>query len=295
MRKEPLFSRYGYYGFLLDSNALLHREAVVAARHVLGEFLRARSLQAEVRVLDLACGGLPITLSEAMGAFPGQTFDYTGVDINTDQVELASRFRFANNVTASLPIEGNAWEPSLLDVSAGFDLVYSGMNLHHGTPEEIHFLAMELRKIMRRPGLFISHDVYRPDDTLYRRRPDRNPENPAESWQLVDSRRLSRYRAGVCGIAEDGERAEPSWRRDYLQRMHETLLARGGEPDGAQSTVAHMRERDYPISLAEFRAVFTEQGFEVSNRRYDAPGEPMAPYIGFCAAILREWGPASDI
>ena len=68
--------------------------------------------------------------------------------------------------------------------------------------------------------------------------------------------------------------------------MREALLARGGDPVGADSTVAHMRERDYPISAAEFRGIFEDVGFSANTRHYDAPGEPMAPYVAFCTAAI---------
>jgi hypothetical protein len=70
--------------------------------------------------------------------------------------------------------------------------------------------------------------------------------------------------------------------------MLETLLARGGDPGGAESTVAHMRERDHPISQQELDLILSGLGFRVGVGRCDAPGEPMAPYVAFCAARLVE-------
>jgi SAM-dependent methyltransferase len=286
MRREPLFSRSGYYRFLLECNALLHRQAAAATRAVLAERLEPIVPGRTVRVLDLACGGLPLTIAEVMGAFPAYSFDYTGVDLNPDQVAEAGRYRFPANVTASRVLEGNAWDLDALGVGEGFDLVYSGMNLHHGTPEELCFLGLQLLRLLARPGIFVSHDVYRPSDTPYRRRPDANPADPGESWRLVRKKRLCRAGVLASAVPEDLSPEEPAWRLDYLGRMGETLIARGGDWEGAESTVAHMRERDYPISPEELCRIFGNLGFRADARYYDAPEEPMAPYIAFCTAAL---------
>lgn len=288
MRREPLFSRSGYYRYLLDINVLLHREAAAATRRALEDWRRSHPTGRTVRVLDLACGGLPLTIAEVMAGLPGLDFDYTGVDINPDQVSDARRFRFPANVVARRLMEGNAWDLESLGLPGGFDLIYSGMNLHHGTPEEIHFLGLQLRGLLARPGLFFSHDVYRPDGTRYRRRPDADPRKPSESWRLVPPERLRETGIPPASLPEDRAPQEPQWRLDYLRRMLETLLARGGDPDGAETTVAHMRERDYPISHQELDLILSGLGFRVSAGRYDAPGEPMAPYVAFCAARLPE-------
>jgi hypothetical protein len=286
MRREPLFSRSGYYRFLLDCNVLLHREAAAAARAALAGWPGTPRSGSGVRVLDLACGGVPLTIAGVMGAFPDLDFHYTGVDVNPDQVSEASRFPFPPNVVASRVVEGNAWDLPALGLDQGFHLVYSGMNLHHGTPEEIRFLGLGIRALLARPGLFLGHDVYRPSDTLYRRRPDADPADPGCSWRLVSPDRLREAGIRPATMAEDAAPEEPPWRLDYLRRMGETLVARGGDPRGAASTVAHMRERDYPVSTGEFRRIFAELGFRAESRAYDVPDEPMAPYIGFCTATL---------
>ena len=110
MRREALFSRSGFYGFLLQSNVLLHREAtrdaIAAVRPLLGSDRNHRA----IAVLDLACGGWPVTISDLMAAYPEHEFHYTGVDINPDQVSLAaSTFPFPDNVSEKRLIEGNAW------------------------------------------------------------------------------------------------------------------------------------------------------------------------------------------
>ena len=74
MRREELFSQSGFYGFLLQSNVLLHREAVADAVEAVGVVLGDLGSDEPVGVLDLACGGWPVTISEVMEAFPATRF-----------------------------------------------------------------------------------------------------------------------------------------------------------------------------------------------------------------------------
>lgn len=266
----------------------MHREAAAVATDALAPMLRTRRCDEPIRVLDLACGGWPTSIAGVMAAFPEYDFDYTGVDINPDQVELASSlFVFPDNVSSVRILEGNAWDLAALPISRGYDLIFSGMNLHHGTPEELLYLARQLRGILASDGLFLSHDVYRPDSQPYRRRPDVNPDDAAESFALIESERLAGAGIAPLGIAEDARSGEPDWRKDYLARMGRTLLARGGDADGTESTVAHMRQRDYPVSTQELSEILRLAGLSVRVRRFDGSGEPLAPYLAFCVARVR--------
>ena len=283
MRREELFSRSGFYGFLLKSNVLLHREAARAAIDAFRPVVAAQG-RTTVPVLDLACGGWPVTIAEVMAAFPGARFHYTGIDINPDQVALAaSRFRFPDNVVSSRIIEGNAWELDVLDIEAASALIFSGMNLHHGTLREIWYLGRQLRSRLRQGGVFFSHDVYRPDNEPYRLR----PENiDGECASLVAPQRLAG--AGIPDLHAgcDTSVAEPAWRVEYLHRMYRTLIERGAEPAGARSTVGHMRSRDYPLSTAELRSIMERHGFRVRVKRYDDSPEPLGPFVATCTLTL---------
>ena len=277
MRREELFSRSGFYGFLLKSNVLLHREAAEAGIAALASVLELLPEDETVSVLDLACGGWPVTIAEIMGAFPQYSFSYTGIDINPDQVALAGeRFPFPDNVAVTRLIEGNAWELDPLQVDDRHQLIFSGMNLHHGTPEEIYYLGLQLRERLGAGGIVFSHDVYRPDDTPYRPRP---PIIDGDTSWLVDPVRLAWGDVPRFDILQDNSPAEPAWRIDYIERMRSTLIARGGDPAGAQRTAQHMRNRDYPISSRELRTIMEDLGFAVHIRRYDDSAEPLGPYV----------------
>ena len=287
MRREELFNSSGYYRFLLDSNVLLHREAAAAATATLAPLLQERAPDQPVKVLDLACGGWPMAIAGVMAAFPRRAFEYTGVDINPDQVELASTlFEFPENVRAVRILEGNAWDLRSLGISDAYDLIFSGMNFHHGNPAELLYLAAQLRELLAADGLLFSHDVYRPDARAYRRRPDVNPDNAAESFRLIDAARIAAADLPLLTFPEDADSGEPAWREDYLMCMGRTLIARGGDPGGTNSTLAHMRQRDYPVSTQEISEILAQAGFSTRVQRYDDSNEPLGPYVACCVAHL---------
>lgn len=287
MRREALFSRSGFYGFLLKSNVLLHREATRDAIEAVRPIIGMCDKNQPVAVLDLACGGWPLAISDVMAAYPEITFHYTGVDINPDQVELAATaFSFPDNVTEKRLLEGNAWELDQLDLDQTYPLIFSGMNIHHGTPDEIAYLGLQIQQYLLPGGRFISHDVYRPDNTPYLPRP---MIIDGETASLVDPRRLST--ASLPGLDIDRPLAndEPDWRVDYLQRMRRTLQERGADPDGAESTVRHMRSRDYPISTRELRHLMEGIGFQVQVHHYEKTAEPLGPYVATCVMTRSEF------
>lgn len=280
MRREELFSRSGFYGFLLQCNVLLHREATQDAIEAARPVLARSDKNQPVAILDLACGGWPLAIADVMAAFPDIAFHYTGVDINPDQIALAATaFPFPANVTAKCLLEGNAWQLDQLELAQAYPLIFSGMNLHHGSPEEVAYLGRQVQQRLLPGGRFISHDVYRPDNTPYFPRP---MIIDGETAALVDPACLSTAHLPDTSIARQSEPAEPDWRLDYLERMRRTLLEQGADPDGAESTVRHMRSRDYPISTQELRSIMEQLGFQVQIRRYDITDEPLGPYIATC-------------
>jgi SAM-dependent methyltransferase len=280
MRREALFSRSGFYGFLLKSNVLLHREATLDAIEAVRPVLAMCDKSQPVTVLDLACGGWPLTIADVLAAYPDIAFHYTGVDINPDQVALAATaFPFPDNVTEKRLIEGNAWELDRLDLERAYPLIFSGMNIHHGTTQEVAYLGLQLQQRLMPGGRFISHDVYRPDNTPYLPRPAVIDGEPAT---LVDSRYLTAAGLQNPGITGQTEKGEPDWRVDYLARMYRTLIERGADPAGAESTTRHMRSRDYPISTRELRQLMERLGFQAEIHRYENSVEPLGPYVATC-------------
>ena len=285
MRHEAIFSKNGFYEFVLSCNVLMHREAVKRASEVIGRFLRTRPSKKIVAVLDLACGGTPVTISSVLSNCAPQAFTYTGIDINPDQVEVArSTHAYPKNVTRVHILEGNAWDMGTLALDGPYDVVFSVMNLHHGTPEEIYYLGQQLRELLSDGGLFISHDVYRPANELYQRRPSANPTNTAESFRLVDEAALSQAKVPTFALPAYVGSSEPVWRSDYFERMRCALIDRGADAAGAEATTHHMRERDYPVSVSELCMIFERLGFKTRGLRYEHSKEPLAPYIAMSVA-----------
>lgn len=282
MRREQLFSRDGFYSFVVESNVLLHREAIAQGGDLLAERLAARPAEAPVRVLDLACGGMPVTTAAWMRRFSERTFLYTGVDINPDQIEAAGRFVFPDNVTVERLLEGSAWDLRGLALTPPYDVIYVGMNLHHGTPEEIHFLARQLPDLLAPDGVFINHDWYRPADAPYQRRPDAAPDSPAESFLLVDKAALAEV--GIAPPEAAGQFDVPAWKARYRDELTALLIARGGDPEGAYSSARHIQERDYPVSVPEAVDAMRRAGLAVRGLDYGDRDVPLREYFAMLVA-----------
>lgn len=283
MRREQLFSAGGFYGFLVQSNVLLHREAVERGVEVLTRYLHGRADHRPIPVLDLACGGEPVSFAAMLARFPAYAFGYTGIDVNPDQVAAARRFAFPPNVQPARLVEGSAWDLRALPDGA-FEVAFMGMNLHHGTPEEVRFLARGLARVLTPGGVFFDHDWFRPDDEPYVRRPDRDPDDPTESLRMVEPAALAPMEMGDLDLDEAPDGHDAPWRIAYVRGLHDTLRLRGADPAGARATAHHVARRDFPIATREFRRIFETEGFRVDVLAYDDSPEPLAPYTKMSVA-----------
>ncbi len=284
MRREALFNRDGFYSFVVQSNALLHGEAVKTGIEAVRAAFCSGPSRSGLSVLDLACGGEPLAIADILAAFPQCRFDYHGVDINPDQVRGARQFPFPANVVNVRIDEGSAWDLQHLPLQRSYDLVFMGMNLHHGTPEEILFLARQLRSVMSSQALFLNHDWFRPDDEPYQRRPDHNPADSEESYQLVDPSRLAMCPAPTLDRKDEYRGAgDPDWRIEYRELLRQRLSDSAAKAAGIQTTVDHVTSRDYPISLSEFEQLFRQENFRVRILRYTGD-DPLKRFIAMPAA-----------
>ncbi len=289
MRREELFSKHGAYYLLVESNALLHRECMEYGARVAKCILEGRDASRPVRVLDLACGGMPVSMSEILGEFEELSFQYTGIDINPDQVEFASSFSgYPENFTDVQILEGSAWNLAGSGVSGKYDIIFMGVNLHHGAPEEIHFLATRLPDLLGEDGVFISHDWYRPDNEPYQRRPDRNPDDASESYLLVSPEELRSIEEPDFNFSEiSAEGNDEPWRMEFANLLRRILLDRADNTECAHTTYRHVYQRDYPISLDEFRCIMERAGLNVRIFRYKNTGEPLEKFFGMPIASKR--------
>ena len=289
MHKEKVFSKEGSYELCVRSNALMHKESIdlnyAALRDIVPELYAKHGV---IKVLDLACGAMPISLMGALSQFPDNKFEYTGIDINPDQIDKLQHYDFPSNITRVTTIAETAWELEFLSETDEFDdryhLIFTGFNLHHGTPEELAFLALEIKQRLSNDGLFLNIDAYRPETEIYTRRPDVNPENPSESYRMIPTERLShRYEF----MAKEQKLTDyPSWKLDMCQELTNIMTKAGGDESKINEVINHSMKRDFPVALSEMKMIFEEAGLKATtlplHNKY--PDNPIAEYFGTLVA-----------
>lgn len=283
MRKEKLFSKDGCYSRVVESNALFHREAIIHGSNVIKKLLNKNKSNKTLNVLDLACGAEPVSITEMLSHFPDQKFTYTGIDINPDQVNFADfQFDFPENIYETHIYEGNAWNPKscpLNDIK--YDIIFMGLNLHHGTPEEVYYLATQIDELLSPNGIYLNHDVYRPNNQPYQRRPDHHPDNINESFHLLDAKLIADIKLPEITTNELSQNyTDLTWRKTYSELLRQTLIKQNAGEECAESTYNHVNMRDYPISLEDFSYIFKKVNdkFDVNIIRY-GDTHPMMEYI----------------
>lgn len=284
MRREAFFSADAPYDVLVRSNALLHREAAERLRACL-EGMAPGPGHEVFEVLDLACGRTPVIVADAMEAMAPLPFRYVGVDINPDQVGKARDFPFPDNVVEARILEGSAWSIGHIESPARFDLVFIGMNWHHGTPEEIWYLAKQLRGRLAPAGRLVNHDCYRPDREAYLRRPESAVgAGGIVDLTVVDARELGAAAPPDFALSEQAGDARPKWKCDLIDRLERAYREHGGSDAGAEIVTAHSWERDFPVSAQEVRAILRAAGFESAVERYRSEDGPLTPYVALVTA-----------
>ena len=293
MRSEPFFNNRGQYSNLVQTNVLLHREASALATELLvGHLARsADERSGPIRWLDLACGGEPVTPARIIGALPKEPFDYTGIDINSDQIAKARQFAFPSNVTSVRLIEGNGWDLHHLPAGHAWDVAFVGMNLHHGTREEVGYFAHQLGGgRLRAGGLFLNHECVRPDNEPYVRRPDHDPVRPAEPLcviqpSVVEAAGFTRARdVASFGQALPPANPEEAWRIDLIEQLVAGFVDRGGPEAAADEIRRHQLKRDYPVSTAEIRVLLEDEGFNVVVHTFPGADSPIRRYVALVEA-----------
>lgn len=280
MKNEKAFSRDGFYRFVLDANLMLHQNVAESGRRVISRWLRTNDSKDVIRILDLACGGAPVSICNMTRHFDSFQFDYTGIDINPDQIVAAKKFDFPSNFRKIELHEGNAWNFGDLVQGNLYDIVFSGMNLHHGIPEEILAVMMQVRSVLAPGGLLISHDFFRPETEAYLRRPELDPETgepfcmvPPEALSKIDTKVLPPFKSP--GIDERSD-----WRQPFITKYRRALAEREAAQQGVDEIMAHVNARDYPVSINELIEIARLAGLELEQVPMQADKEPMKDY--FC-------------
>lgn len=280
MKNEKVFSQNGAYDYIVDNNIIMHREAMVSGIRFLSQWIAKIEPPRSLRILDLACGGRPVTIDSMLREFFSYQFSYTGIDINSDQIEKIKMYSFADNIRIEKIIEGNAWDLDESGVEGKFDLIFSGLNLHHGSPEEIAFLLNQVRERLRPGGIFFNHDVYRPEGYPYIKRPDYNPKNPSESWRFVAPEKLPK-KIDFVSNSTTQIGAEDDWRRFFVATENEFLRSKGQSEAFIEDCLSHVLERDFSLSLSEMKQLITNAGFSVEVDDFVMADHPLKEFFGF--------------
>ena len=289
MKNEQLFKLDGVYYAIVTHNILMHDEATDKGTKLFKRFFELRRDNTPIRVLDLACGGTPVSISDMMENVENATFSYTGIDIHPDQIACAcDLFQFSDNVTEINFFEGNAWDLSGLVLEGPFDIIFSGLNFHHGTPEELDYLIIQLKALLDDKGVLINHDWYRPDDETYTRRPSQNPNDKTESYRLVPREKLNQAVAPYANetIPFDGTHAR--WRLSFIDGLTESYREKTKDDQGADTLKSHMLERDFPASRKDFSQILTRNGFYHKILGYPDPGLQIWPFMAMPVACKDE-------
>lgn len=277
MRQERVFDADGIYQRVVDGNVLMHREAIATGQPILAQWLAHRPTDRPVRVLDLACGGKPLIIASWMAAFPEHTFEYTGIDLNLDQLNrVRTAFVFPPNVRTKI-VEGDAWALDAMPNDGAFDLIFIGLNTHHATAEEIAFAARYIARLLAPGGLFLNHDLFRPTRFTYVRRPAGSTTDLTKRLSLILAEKLA-------GITIPLSESTTEWREEFLRLDAECLReCRIGE-EGIAATMEHIRERDYPISTAEMAAILTSAGLIARVHPYEPSSHRLQEYLALIVA-----------
>ncbi len=289
MRREELFNRDGVYSAIVRHNLLMHREATEMGAGILKTLFSGRSTNKPIRVLDLACGGLPISIVDMMARVGGADFHYTGIDINPDQVALARQFfQYPDGVYRANLLEANAWDLKRLGRQSPFDIIFTGLNLHHGTPEEIDYLMMQVFDLLEPSGIFLNHDWYRPDTEIYVRRPSCNPRNKSESYRLVPREKIEAHTRLYGKPSMDFASTNPKWRRTFIDGMTESYRQRTNDDRGADTLRSHMMERDFPVSRRDLADIIKGHGLFCKILDYGDSGQAIGPFMAMPMACKDE-------
>ncbi len=282
MRREAAFGAKSIYAFIVDNNVLMHKEAAQKGSKIIAQWLKQqKKITQPFRVLDLACGGAPLIPNALMAFASSARFEYTGVDINADQVEAARNFKFAKNVKARI-LEEDAWGFKNLG-SKKFDFVFIGLNTHHAVPEELAFLARNVNSLLSPGGLYINHDKFRPERHRYLPRPDFSATTE-KSMRLISIKKLVRARIPAKSYPFLQQDQIGGWREALFQKFYKIMAGLNCNLASLEFSMEHVRERDFPVSVREMHKIFSKAGFKTKIHGYGRNPHPLKQYFSMLSA-----------
>lgn len=148
MTSATLFQKeWVTYRKIVDNNYLYHREAYSVLRNL------ALAKHSRFSFLDLACGDAGSTADALKGT---SVTNYVGVDLSTDALRLAEVNLRPLGCSIEL-IHGDLAE-ILMACSRQFDVVWTGLSLHHFTAPQKLGLMREARRITRDGDLLVLYE-----------------------------------------------------------------------------------------------------------------------------------------
>lgn len=279
----------GEFDLALDTNLMAHREAIQCGVGIMRKTIEARQQDGRpIRVLDLACGK-PTTAFSIISGFPRTTFEYVGIDVNPHQAEVAkASASIPSNLIGAQVLLGNAWEIEDHSFSGKFDFVLSGLNFHHGTPEEIYYVLLSLKNYLEPQGHIMIHDFFRPEGFPYLRRPKTSPLDGSLLLDIVDPNHLrikNVPQLQIPGTQEFSMDAD-DWRVHYLEALIGYLVARGFKRDKFQILLDRIYERDFPLTIVEMRKLIELAGFVSRIHRFEPIDHPLRQFYSVIEATV---------
>lgn len=243
---------------IVEKDVMQHNAAALLATEAMGALIEDRGTSRPISILDLACG-VSTTPIRIIQNFPNHLFSYCGIENDPKQIALVQKVQHPPNIVSNTIIEGNAW---LLEDTAipchPFDFVFSGLNFHHGTPEEIEHVLLSLRAFLQPQARLVIHDFFRPYLHCYLRRPEKSPLD-GTSLTLVPKEKL---RSSTTIASRDWHKDEPDWRITHLVELAKKLKACGITADSINYLLREIYEKDFPLSFDEMCDVLRNCGYE---------------------------------
>lgn len=281
MRSERIFDQNGAYNKILDHNVMGHKEASMRLSQDLESWLSKHQASSRIlKVLDLACGSHPVSITGILKKFPKSRFSYIGIDINNDQITQAKAYDlFPSNVVSRDFIHGNAWTLNLYEELNSVDIIFSGLNFHHGSPEEILYLAEQMHSILASSGIVLNHDVYKPEFAKYIRKPH---DTDLKKYSLLDS---SLTKPMNIDLDKAVKNTDYNWRTFYLSDYRKLMSEIHISQELIEDILNHVADRDYPISISDMSEIFDLVGFKSSGLYLSDMNHKLGKYLGLFSAI----------
>ncbi|EKD50415.1 MAG: hypothetical protein ACD_62C00545G0002 [uncultured bacterium] len=187
---------------LMASNVWMHTETAHVLAQQLAEWLSGKTILRPVQLADVGSGAVPITLCRILAelatakdpSFSRLLFHLAILDSDQQAInrfcDLATTpapgkdkwgkksadipsSPFPKSIVEKRMLRGNTWSPTDVGrlrpefLPQPVDVLFTGMLLHQGKPEQVYTLAQNVHSILTDGGLWLIHDLFMPDTEPY--------------------------------------------------------------------------------------------------------------------------------